>query len=916
MKVDRSLIDKNFDRYVLATDGVTKHTIELPVAALPLLNVDQKMRKAQWESRVYYNALTADPFLSRHFAAKVLYFVNAEFELVQIIDHHTDGLKIDTICSFPKLTTRQENVSVQVAGTGIIVYCDGNGTLHIVKATNNEYGAKWNELYSFAPYGVVPLLVLGAFYDESNRKVHIVVAESLLENQDDGAFRVSTIDLALQFAELSTTTKNVFAELQYTVTAITIVSKLPTCVSFNDHDVVLLLHGTYQFLVSTLKMPTREIETTSMTSKALPQKRLPDEDAVDDEEMTMLLSKIPRSGIGFHGEISRPKDFRDLASLDFNKPLSERFQKSNIPFSSVDEPLPNASEISTCSRQEDIKLQRDRPLEVPNADSILSGYEECDNGDPNAKACLVLVNLKEKVVQEQLIVDCTNFQFLCPSTCVASSSDMKAALLFRYDVHGLIFELEIASNRLILKHTTTLPAFGFVQASKQEKKIMTFHSSGSLACIGEFQRRVYVYQGTHSNKEHKSDTRQQHVIELGDEQLYGLQIVDNETILVLTSNHIHLRTTTKGDAISSTEIHLMYRMQPAKVMARSVAIRSQAARIKHMHVQFTPTRPTSSRFFSSRPITSLFNEDRIVAGSPSEEAINTTLQSVDNASSAVDFASVSDLGYSLSDLAIRSLDLIHTTTGLPWWATIIATTVAVRTAFFPMTVISMRNAAKMKLFQPDMEKLREEMDANPTRDPQTAKEFQKKYRALMKKHDVNPFKSVLTPLSQIPVFLGFFWGLQDISKYFPEYAHEGVGWVSDLSAADPTMTLPVISSALMVASVELGGDAMSSEMADKMKFGMRCFALLMIPLTMNFQSGIFVYWVTSNTFTLMQTAVMRLNAVKRALNIPVREVQRLESAMITTSSPFEAAVAHAKAGTIVKTHLNKPTKSIKSHDKK
>lgn len=153
------------------------------------------------------------------------------------------------------------------------------------------------------------------------------------------------------------------------------------------------------------------------------------------------------------------------------------------------------------------------------------------------------------------------------------------------------------------------------------------------------------------------------------------------------------------------------------------------------------------------------------------------------------------------------------------------------------------------------------------------------------------------------------------------------------------MALPVISSALMVASVELGGDAMSGEMKDKMKFGMRCFALMMIPLTMNFQSvrrllccryfysmlvsddgsidllqqGIFVYWVTSNMYTLTQTALMRLNFVKRALKIPVTEVQRLEATSVTMTSPFEAAVSRAKEGTVVKTHMHKPTKPSKKN---
>ncbi|CAH0488411.1 unnamed protein product [Peronospora farinosa] len=354
----------------------------------------------------------------------------------------------------------------------------------------------------------------------------------------------------------------------------------------------------------------------------------------------------------------------------------------------------------------------------------------------------------------------------------------------------------------------------------------------------------------------------------------------------------------------------MRRMQPvALAMVRSTArsgprvVPIPAAQLSA--VQLISTHHFGRRSFSSTPVNGLFDDDRSVAA-PSE-----VVEKVLDTANSVDYASVADLGYGFSDIAIRSLDVIHSTTGLPWWATIIVTTVAVRTVFFPVTVLVMRHSAKMKLFQPDMEKLREEMDANPTKDGDSALEFQKKYKALMKKHDVNPLKSILAPLAQIPVFLAFFWGLQNISKYFPEYAHEGVGWITDLSVADSTMALPVISSALMVASVELGENAVSGEMKDKMKFGMRCFAVMMVPLTMNFQSGIFVYWVTSNMYTLAQTALLRLNCVKRALNIPVTEVQRLETSSIATTSPFEVAVARAKEGTVVKTHMYKPTKPSK-----
>lgn len=220
----------------------------------------------------------------------------------------------------------------------------------------------------------------------------------------------------------------------------------------------------------------------------------------------------------------------------------------------------------------------------------------------------------------------------------------------------------------------------------------------------------------------------------------------------------------------------------------------------------------------------------------------------------------------------------------------------------------MRNSAKMKAFQPDMEKLKAEMDLMPNKDPNTVKEFQTKYKALMKKHDVNPFLGMLTPMSQIPVFLGFFWGLQEIAKYFPEYATEGTLWFQDLSLADPTLALPVISSALMVASVELGGDALPEEYKEQVTFGMRALALVMIPITMKFQSGIFVYWVTSNMFTVCQTAALRVNGIKRALKIPVQETRRIP-ATATSLSPFQAAVSRAKEGTTIQTHMHKPKRT-------
>ncbi|KAG1687972.1 hypothetical protein DVH05_004491 [Phytophthora capsici] len=495
------------------------------------------MRKAQWESRVHYNALVADPFLSKSFGASVAYFVDAEYQLMQVVDRKADGAKIEKIYGFPMLTTRQENVSVQVADKGLVVYCDGHGTLHFLKAETDKQGGKWSVLYEAAPWNVVPLLILGAAYDEETQNIHVVVAETLSGNEADGAFKLSMVKVhAANATEGGMEVDSGSVGLAHTTKDIAVVSELPAYVSFSGHEMVLLVQGTHELLTELVAQKSAQTPPPPATDKTSPHKRPHDDDALNDDEMAVLLSKLPRAGIGFHGEISKPKEPSELAPIDFSTPLSERFHKSSTPFSSVDVPLHGAPDISTRYRKKSLGSQHDRPLEVPTAESILSGFEECDSGDPNAKASLLLVNVEQKVVQEILDINCMDFQFLCSSAC---SSDFNPTLLFRNDVHGLVFEPSVELTRLSLRHTTTLPAFGFVQASKQEKKFMSFHPTGTFACIGEFERRVFVYQGSRTEEERKLHTRQQHVVELGDQQLLGLQIVNDDTILVLTLNQIY-----------------------------------------------------------------------------------------------------------------------------------------------------------------------------------------------------------------------------------------------------------------------------------------------------------------------------------------------------------------------------------------
>lgn len=76
--------------------------------------------------------------------------------------------------------------------------------------------------------------------------------------------------------------------------------------------------------------------------------------------------------------------------------------------------------------------------------------------------------------------------------------------------------------------------------------------------------------------------------------------------------------------------------------------------------------------------------------------------------------------------------------------------------------------------------------------------------------------------------------------------------------------------------------------------------------------GVLVYWVSSNLYTLMQTALVRVPVVRQTLNLaPLgSSVKLLKTA--AGASPFNAAVARAREGTAINTHTYNPKKSKQS----
>ena len=121
----------------------------------------------------------------------------------------------------------------------------------------------------------------------------------------------------------------------------------------------------------------------------------------------------------------------------------------------------------------------------------------------------------------------------------------------------------------------------------------------------------------------------------------------------------------------------------------------------------------------------------------------------------------------------------------PFGIAILATTVLVKAAFFPLANKSYESMAKMKKLQPEMERLREQFKDDRARQQQELME-------LYKKQKINPMSGCLPIVLQIPVFFALYKVLFVTidMRHAPFY-----GWIKDLSAPDPTSHLQSVRTA-------------------------------------------------------------------------------------------------------------------------
>jgi len=212
------------------------------------------------------------------------------------------------------------------------------------------------------------------------------------------------------------------------------------------------------------------------------------------------------------------------------------------------------------------------------------------------------------------------------------------------------------------------------------------------------------------------------------------------------------------------------------------------------------------------------------------------------------------------------LQSMHSMGGMPWWASIVAMTTALRFVVFPFNLGLVRNTRRLEQIQSDIDKFEAIMRTGSEEERLNAA---KSLKELFAKHHCHPLKNLISPLLMLPLFASMFGAVNHLCAIEPAMATEGLLWFPNLAMPDTTWLLPVISDLTWLASFELGAGRLY-HFSPKFQSYIRMIALAFIPVTSPLPSGVFVLWITSNMFIIMRSLMLEIPVVQKFFRIPPR----------------------------------------------
>lgn len=225
-----------------------------------------------------------------------------------------------------------------------------------------------------------------------------------------------------------------------------------------------------------------------------------------------------------------------------------------------------------------------------------------------------------------------------------------------------------------------------------------------------------------------------------------------------------------------------------------------------------------------------------------------------------------------------SYELIHVSTGMPWFWTIVAGSALWRLVCVPFALTAVRTSGRLRPIQGKVLKIQERItEARSKQDVVAMQRAGLEMKNLYAQVGVNPITGLMLPnFAQLPITIGLFFALKRICTHPVEQLKDGgVGswfWANDLTLMDPYYILPALFAALVNLQITVGGRDIDTSGSPASGHIMNVFRVLSVFgafMMSSFPAGLFVGLLTTSTMIIAQSLALRSDAVRRMLNIPV-----------------------------------------------
>ena len=203
----------------------------------------------------------------------------------------------------------------------------------------------------------------------------------------------------------------------------------------------------------------------------------------------------------------------------------------------------------------------------------------------------------------------------------------------------------------------------------------------------------------------------------------------------------------------------------------------------------------------------------------------------------------------LEDLLRHILNALHSL-GLPWAWSIVGLTIIVRMLLVPLTVKQIHSMQNMQAHAPQMKEIQRKYKGDRAK---LNEELMKFY----KENNINPAASCLPLVAQLPVFIGLFYTLRHFAKHPPPGDLSWLHFVPNIAKHANSHWSGYVLLTIYVLSQVASTYFMSGTMQKSQRYLMMGLPIVFIPFILRFPTGLVLYWMTTNLWTVGQGLITR-----------------------------------------------------------